>query len=65
MYSIQQLASLAGTTTRTLRHYDAIGLLVANRDVNGYRRYSSRDAERLQLILQNFRAGKPTPLGVG
>ena len=51
MYSIQQLASLAGTTTRTLRHYDAIGLLVASRDVNGYRRYSSSDAERLQLIL--------------
>ncbi|WP_396128708.1 MerR family DNA-binding transcriptional regulator [Exiguobacterium mexicanum] len=25
MYTIQQLATLAGTTTRTLRHYDAIG----------------------------------------
>lgn len=51
MYSIQALATLAGTTTRTLRHYDAIGLLVPARDPNGYRHYSSVDAERLQLIL--------------
>ena len=51
MYTIQQLAALAGTTTRTLRHYDAIGLLVPARDDNGYRRYMSNDAERLQLIL--------------
>lgn len=51
MYTIQQLATLAGTTTRTLRHYDAVGLLVAERDTNGYRRYSSQDAERLQTIL--------------
>ena len=26
--SIQQVARLTGTTSRTLRHYDAIGLLV-------------------------------------
>lgn len=51
MYSIQQLATLAGTTARTLRHYDAVGLLVPERDANGYRRYSSRDVERLQTIL--------------
>ncbi|MCT4783174.1 MULTISPECIES: MerR family transcriptional regulator [Exiguobacterium] len=51
MVSIQQLATLAGTTTRTLRHYDAIGLLVPSRDANGYRRYSKQDIERLQLIL--------------
>lgn len=51
MYSIQQLATLAGTTTRTLRHYDHIGLLVPRRDENGYRRYTTHDAEQLQLIL--------------
>ncbi|TCI28265.1 MerR family transcriptional regulator [Exiguobacterium sp. SL-10] len=51
MYTIQQLATLAGTTTRTLRHYDAVGLLIADRDANGYRRYSSHDAKRLQTIL--------------
>lgn len=51
MVTIQQLAKIAGTTSRTLRHYDAIGLLVPTRDANGYRRYSKRDVERLQLIL--------------
>lgn len=51
MYSIQQLASFAGTTTRTLRYYDAIGLLVPDRDANGYRCYDSHDLERLQTIL--------------
>lgn len=51
MYTIQQLATLAGTTARTLRHYDTIGLLVPIRDANGYRRYSTHDLERLQTIL--------------
>lgn len=51
MYSIQQLATLAGTTQRTLRHYDAIGLLVPNRDANGYRRYTKTHVGRLQTIL--------------
>lgn len=26
-WSIQELAKAAGTTSRTLRHYDAVGLL--------------------------------------
>lgn len=51
MYSIQQLAKLAGTTPRTLRHYDALGLLVPLRDDNGYRRYTKKDVDRLQTIL--------------
>lgn len=51
MYSIQQLAKLAGTTQRTLRHYDTIGLLVPNRDANEYRRYTKHDVDRLQTIL--------------
>lgn len=51
MYSIQQLAALSGTTTRTLRYYDGIGLLVPNRDANGYRRYTKLDVDRLQAIL--------------
>lgn len=51
MYSIQQLAKLAGTTQRTLRHYDAIGLLVPLRDDNGYRRYAKHDVDRLQTVL--------------
>ncbi|MFC6275187.1 MerR family transcriptional regulator [Levilactobacillus tangyuanensis] len=50
-YSIQQLADLAGISSRTLRYYDQIGLLVADRNpANGYREYTSDAVNRLQLI---------------
>lgn len=50
--SIQQLARLAGTTSRTLRHYDDIGLLKPSRiGSNGYRYYDGRALVRLQRIL--------------
>ena len=52
MYSIGELASLAGVTRRTLHFYDRIGLLPAGRDPNnGYRRYTEADALRLQQIM--------------
>ena len=51
-YSIQQLAKLSGVTTRTLRWYDALGLLKPQRAAeNGYRRYTQADVDRLQDIL--------------
>jgi len=51
-YTIQKLARLAGVSTRTLRHYDAIGLLCPARDhSSGYRLYSPEDVDRLQQIL--------------
>ena len=51
-WSIQQLAKLARTTSRTLRHYDAIGLLPATgREANGYRTYDAASLVRLQRIL--------------
>ena len=50
--SIQQVARLAGTTSRTLRHYDAIGLLAPSRiGENGYRWYDDDALVRLQRIL--------------
>ncbi|WP_156758876.1 MerR family transcriptional regulator [Microbacterium karelineae] len=50
--SIQQVARLTGTTSRTLRHYDQIGLLRPSRTgSNGYRRYGSAELVRLQRIL--------------
>jgi DNA-binding transcriptional MerR regulator len=50
--SIQQLARLTGTTSRTLRHYDAIGLLKPTRIAqNGYRHYDGSAVVRLQRIL--------------
>lgn len=51
-WSVQQLAKIAGTTSRTLRHYDSIGLLHPTRTGgNGYRYYSQAALLRLQRIL--------------
>lgn len=51
-YSIQQTARAAGTTSRALRHYAAIGLLEPSRiGTNGYRFYDDRALLRLQRIL--------------
>lgn len=51
-WSIQDIARIAGTTSRTLRHYDAIGLLPPSRiGGNGYRYYDRDSLVRLQRIL--------------
>ena len=51
-WSIQQIAKLAGTTSRTLRHYGDIGLLAPSSiGGNGYRHYDERALVRLQRIL--------------
>ncbi|WP_143463780.1 MerR family transcriptional regulator [Levilactobacillus enshiensis] len=50
-YSVQALAQLAGVSPRTLRYYDQIGLLPADRNPdNGYREYSTAAVDRLQVI---------------
>jgi DNA-binding transcriptional MerR regulator len=51
-WSIQEVAKLAGTTSRTLRHYGDVGLLRPSRvGANGYRRYDAASLVRLQRIL--------------
>jgi DNA-binding transcriptional MerR regulator len=51
-WSIQDIARMTGTTSRTLRHYDDIGLLKPDRiGSNGYRYYGSTSLMRLQRIL--------------
>lgn len=51
-YTVNQLATLANISVRTLHHYDAIGLLrpsfIAK---NGYRQYEEQELVRLQHIL--------------
>ncbi|MBH0053075.1 MerR family transcriptional regulator [Salinibacterium sp. SWN139] len=50
--SINDVARLTGTTSRTLRHYDDIGLLTPSRvGTNGYRYYGADALARLQRIL--------------
>lgn len=51
-WSIQDIARIAGTTSRTLRHYDSIGLLKPSRTGhNGYRYYNQAALVQLQRIL--------------
>ncbi|MFE3259594.1 MerR family transcriptional regulator [Nocardia sp. NPDC059091] len=51
-WSIQELAKVARTTSRTLRHYGDLGLLPPSRiGSNGYRYYDQESLVRLQRIL--------------
>ena len=52
VYTVRQLARLAGVSVRTLHHYDHIGLLKpASHGSNGYRQYGEEEAVLLQQIL--------------
>ncbi|WP_020577923.1 MerR family transcriptional regulator [Actinopolymorpha alba] len=51
-YPISRVARMAGVSSRTLRHYHDIGLLVPSRvSANGYRWYERRELLRLQRIM--------------
>jgi len=51
-YSINELAKLAGISSRTLRYYDKQGLLKARRNPeNNYRYYEESEVDQLQRIL--------------
>ena len=59
MFTIGVLASVAGTTTRTVRHYHAVGLLPEpSRRSNGYRQYD------VQAVLRLVRIRRLTQLGL-
>jgi MerR family transcriptional regulator, thiopeptide resistance regulator len=59
-YSVGQVAGFAGTTVRTLHHYDEIGLLrPGGRNHAGHRRYEDADLDRLQQILFYRELGFP------
>ncbi len=59
-YTVKQLSELTGLTPRTLRYYDAIGLLRPARDgANDYRRYGPAEVERLRQILIYRELGLP------
>src|SRR5690349_11920580 len=61
-WSIQEIAKIAGTTSRALRHYGDVGLLPASRTgSNGYRYYDHEALVRLQriLLLRDLGLGLP------
>lgn len=47
---IGELGSRAGVTPRTVRHYEALGLLTARRTSNGYRDYDDGDLRLLAEV---------------
>ena len=47
---VGDLARTAGTTVRTLHHYEQVGLLAPTRDPSGHRLYTKRDVRRLGKI---------------
>jgi MerR family transcriptional regulator, repressor of the yfmOP operon len=51
---ISQVAREVGTTTRTIRYYEEIGLLrgAEDREHGAHRTYSAGDVERLREVLQ-------------
>lgn len=52
MFQASEFAKLTGVTTRTLHHYDRVGLLrPTGRTKAGYRLYGERDFARLQQVL--------------
>jgi len=55
-FSITDLAREFGVTTRTIRHYEAQGLLSPRRDGTS-RIFSHRDRVRLKLALRGTRLG--------
>ncbi|TFD63155.1 MerR family transcriptional regulator [Cryobacterium suzukii] len=61
-WSIQDVARLASTTSRTLRHYGDLGLLPPSRvGSNGYRFYDEHSLVRLQRILMLRELGLGLP----
>jgi len=61
-WSIQDVARLAHTTSRTLRHYGELGLLDPSRvGANGYRYYDEGSLVRLQRILMLRELGLGLP----
>jgi DNA-binding transcriptional MerR regulator len=55
-YTVRELADELGVTTRTLRFYEAEGLVRPRRDGTN-RVYTQRDRARLRLILRGRRFG--------
>ncbi|WP_024799331.1 MerR family transcriptional regulator [Nocardia sp. BMG51109] len=59
-WSTRQLAELAGTTVRAVRHYHDIGLLdEPERGSNGYKQYGARDLLRVLRIKRLADLGIP------
>ncbi|MFS0555131.1 MerR family transcriptional regulator [Brevibacillus sp. 179-C9.3 HS] len=57
MWSISDLAQQLDISTRTIRYYEELGLIVPSRTEKGTRHYGRKDRARLRLILRGKRFG--------
>jgi len=58
-YLISQLAERTGFSSSTLRYYEQVGLLTAERTPGGYRSYGEADVRRLVFISRAKQLGLP------
>lgn len=56
-YTISDLADEFDISTRTIRYYEELGLLIPLRTEKGVRQYTNRDRARLRLILRGKKFG--------
>ncbi|MCM3545560.1 MerR family transcriptional regulator [Priestia megaterium] len=60
LFSIQQVASMTGLSTHTLRYYEKIGLIKnVQRDQTGYRQYTNFDLAWIQFLIRLRVTGMP------
>src|ERR1700674_5870794 len=51
MYSSRAFIRMTGSTAKSLRHYERVGILAPKRTAAGYRRYSLVDLGRVHQLL--------------
>ncbi|MFZ7822027.1 MULTISPECIES: MerR family transcriptional regulator [Priestia] len=60
LFSIQQVASMTGLSTHTLRYYEKIGLIKnVQRNQTGYRQYTDVDLAWIQFLIRLRVTGMP------
>lgn len=51
MQNIKAITKMTGLTSKTLRHWESVGLLAPARDQNDYRLYSEQDIAQIFYIM--------------
>lgn len=57
LMNIGNAAKLSGLSTKTIRYYEDIGLMVPMRNLNGYRNYSTDDVHKLRFLHRTRHLG--------
>ncbi|EPH68905.1 putative mercuric resistance operon regulatory protein [Enterococcus faecalis 02-MB-P-10] len=49
---MKEFSQLCGLNSSTIRYYEKLGLIVPERDINGYRNFSKRDLDWINFIIR-------------